>query len=286
MSGSSRILQSGFVLGAALLLSACATTGGGNPADPIEPVNRAIFEFNDTVDKAVFKPVAKGYKAVTPEPVRTGVNNFFSNLRDPWTGLNQLLQGKVEEGVTDLMRFVTNTTFGIVGIFDVASEAGMAKHQEDFGQTMGVWGADTGPYLVLPIFGPSNVRDGVGTLVDSYGYLPWKGPEYLGVHDYVAWRNALTAVDMINTRANLLDAINVMEEAALDRYSFVRDAYLQRRRSQVNDGKSPERKRDQNSRAHEMLEMDAARIPADLWTSPLGVSSQADSDALIAQLPK
>ncbi|HKY03032.1 MAG TPA: VacJ family lipoprotein, partial [Burkholderiales bacterium] len=184
-------------------------------------------------------------------------------------------------------RFVTNTTFGIVGIFDVASEAGMAKHDEDFGQTMGVWGLDTGPYLVLPIFGPSNVRDGAGRLVDSYGYMPWKGPEYVGIHDYVAWRNALTAVDVINTRANLLDAISVMEEAALDRYSFVRDAYLQRRRSQVNDGRSPDRRSpDRNSRAHEMLEMDAARIPADLRTMPAEVSSQADSEALIAQLPK
>jgi phospholipid-binding lipoprotein MlaA len=207
--------------------------------DPIEPVNRAVYQFNDTLDRALLKPVAQGYRAVLPEPVRDGVNNFFSNLRDPWIGLNQMLQGKVHDGFSDWMRFVTNTTFGLLGIFDVASEGGIPKHDEDFGQTLGVWGFDSGAYLVLPFFGPSSVRDGSGRVVDSIGYLPWKGPDYLNFEDEVAWRNALVAADVINTRANLLEASNILEEAALDRYAFVRDAYLQRRRSQVYDGKPP-----------------------------------------------
>ena len=275
-----KILQQGLGIAAVLGLSACATGEGANPKDPIEPVNRVVYQFNDTVDRAVLKPVAQGYRAVLPDPVRTGVNNFFSNLRDPWTAVNQILQGKVEAGATDLMRFVTNTTFGIAGIFDVASEGGMTKHNEDFGQTLGVWGLDTGPYLVLPLFGPSNVRDGVGTIVDGVAYLPWRGPELLGVDDYVAWRNSLTALDFINTRANLLDASNIMEEAALDRYSFVRDAYLQRRATQVNDGR-PVRK----SQAREMLDMDTARIPAEVLALPKteqGLSSQVEGETFIA----
>ncbi|MBX6393582.1 MAG: VacJ family lipoprotein [Burkholderiales bacterium] len=221
------------------LLGGCATTGAADPRDPIEPVNRAVFEFNDTVDRAVLKPVARGYKAVLPEPVRTGISNFFSNLRDPWIGLNQLLQGKVEEGVTDFMRFVVNTTFGLAGIFDVASEGGMEKHDEDFGQTLGVWGLDTGPYLVLPFLGPSSVRDGVGRAADSVAYLPWQGPRLMDAGDEIALRNSLTATDVVQTRAGLLDATNVLEEAALDRYAFVRDAYFQRRRNQVYDGRPP-----------------------------------------------
>lgn len=230
---------------ALVALSGCATTGG-DPRDPIEPVNRAVFQFNDTVDKAVLKPVAQGYKAVLPRPIRTGVTNFFANLRDPWIALNQILQGKIEEGATDFMRFVTNTTFGLAGIFDVASEGGMEKHDEDFGQTLGVWGLDTGPYLVLPILGPSNVRDGAGRVADSAAYVPWEGPGWADAGDEVAIRNSLTTVDLIQTRAGLLDASNVLEEAALDRYAFVRDAYLQRRRSQVYDGNAPSQRDDED----------------------------------------
>jgi len=236
------LMQSGARIAAIALalavLSGCATTHA-DPRDPLEPFNRAMFEFNDTLDKAVLKPVAQGYKAVMPSPVRTGVTNFFSNLGDPWIALNQLLQGKVEEGMTDFMRFVVNTTFGLCGIFDVASEGGMEKHDEDFGQTLGVWGLEPGPYLVVPFLGPSSVRDGAGWVPDSYGYLPWRGPKLLDAGDEVALRNALTATDTVQTRANLLDATNVMEEAALDRYGFVRNAYLQRRQSQVYDGNPP-----------------------------------------------
>ncbi|HKO87236.1 MAG TPA: VacJ family lipoprotein [Burkholderiales bacterium] len=277
-------LWTGALVGASLSLSGCATNDNANPRDPIEPVNRVVYQFNDTVDRAVLKPVAQGYRAVFPDPVRTGVNNFFSNLRDPWTAVNQILQGKVEAGATDFMRFVTNTTFGIGGIFDVASEGGMTKHNEDFGQTLGVWGLDTGPYLVLPLFGPSNVRDGAGTIVDAVAYLPWRGPKLLGEDNYVAWRNALTALDFINTRANLLDASNVMEEAALDRYSFLRDAYLQRRATQVNDGR-PMRK----SQAQEMLDMDTARIDEEVLALPqveLSLSSKTDVETFIPTIDR
>lgn len=285
MGATKKILRTGLLMGGVLLLSACASTRESNPADPIEPVNRAVFEFNDVVDRAVMKPVAQGYRFVMPTPVRTGVTNFFSNLRDPWIAVNQILQGKVEAGASDFMRFVTNTTFGIGGIFDVASEAGMTKHNEDFGQTLGVWGMGPGPYIVLPIFGPSSGRDAIGTAVDGLAYLPWRGPEWLGEDDYVAWRNALTALDFINTRANLLDTTNLLEEAALDRYTFVRDAYLQRRQSQVSDGAR------QRTSALEAAEMESARVPAEIETLPkleaTTLSSQSDAQALIAasQLP-
>lgn len=248
-------MKSYVALLAVTLLAGCATTN--NPRDPIEPVNRAVYTFNDKLDHAVLKPVAQGYKAVLPEPVRDGVRNVFSNLRDPWNAVNQILQGKIEEGATDFMRFVTNTTFGLGGIFDVASEGGMQKHNEDFGQTLGRWGLDSGPYLVLPLLGPSSVRDGTGKIVDSFGYLPWHGPEWLDMQHYVAWRNTLTALDLINIRAGLLDAGNVLEEAALDRYAFVRDAYLQRRRSQVYDGNPP-----REAVQHDSLDLEGARLPA------------------------
>lgn len=226
-----------------LVMSGCATTNG-DPRDPIEPFNRAVFEFNDTVDRAVLKPAAQGYKAVLPQPVRTGITNFFSNLRDPWISLNQLLQGKLEEGVSDFMRFVINTTFGLGGIFDVASEGGLPKHDEDFGQTLGVWGFEPGPYVVLPLFGPSSVRDGAGRGVDSFGYVPWRGPGWVDAGDEVAIRNSLVATDTVNIRANLLDMSNVLEGAALDRYTFVRDAYFQRRRNLVYDGNPPPQRYD------------------------------------------
>lgn len=275
--GSRTALTTIAALGLVLGLSGCASTG--DPRDPIEPVNRAVYTFNDGVDRAVMKPVAQGYRAVLPSPVRTGVSNFFANLRDPWTAINQLLQGKVEAGLTDFMRFITNSTFGVAGLFDVASEAGMAKHNEDFGQTLGVWGLDTGPYLVLPIFGPSNVRDAAGTVVDSVAYVPWNGPEWFDWDHHVAWRNSLTALDFVNTRANLLDATSTLEEAALDKYAFVRDAYLQRRRSQVLDGQNPDRR----SRAQEMQDLDAARIPPEVQALPKveQVSAESPAEALL-----
>ena len=161
------------LLGALGALGGCATTGG-NPDDPLEGYNRAMFSFNDSVDKAVIKPVATGYKKVMPEVARTGVTNFFSNLGDVWIGVNNVLQGKVGPGVSDFGRFAINTTVGIFGLFDVASDAGLEKHNEDFGQTLGRWGVGTGAYVVLPILGPSDVRDGFSLLVvDWHGDPLW-----------------------------------------------------------------------------------------------------------------
>jgi phospholipid-binding lipoprotein MlaA len=231
-----RFLQIGAALAAAAILAGCATQRSPSPRDPFEPVNRATFEFNDNADKFVFKPVAEGYRAVLPDVVRTGVRNFFSNLRDPWNAVNQLLQGKVEHALSDSWRFIVNSTFGIGGVMDVASDMRLPKHNEDFGQTLGVWGLDTGPYIVIPIWGASSVRDGVGLVADAYAFLPWWIPDWLDWQHRVAWQNSLTALDFVNIRANLLDATNILEQAALDRYAFVRDAYFQRRRNLIYDG--------------------------------------------------
>jgi len=220
---------------AALLLAGTLTgcaTSGGNPADPLEPLNRVVFGFNDTADNAVIKPVAKAYRAVLPGIVRTGVSNFFSNLEDVWVSVNDVLQGKFQQGVDDFGRFLFNSTFGIAGIFDFASELGFQKHNEDFGQTLGSWGVGSGAYLVLPFLGPSTIRDGFGLLLDTRADLVF----YI---DGVPVHNSLYGTRAIGNRANLLDASSVIEEAALDKYAFVRDAWLQRRRHLVYDGDPP-----------------------------------------------
>jgi phospholipid-binding lipoprotein MlaA len=249
---------------AAVALAGCATQRSPSPRDPFEPVNRATFEFNDTADKFVFKPVAEGYRFVLPEVVRTGVRNFFSNLRDPWIAVNQLLQGKVELALSDSWRFIVNSSFGIGGVMDVATDMRLPKHNEDFGQTLGVWGLDTGPYLVIPIWGPSSARDGAGLIADAYAFLPWWIPDWLDLQHRVAWQNSLTALDFVNIRANLLDASNLLEEAALDRYAFVRDAYFQRRRNLIYDGDPPPETGADKSAAAAPIELDTkpAREPA------------------------
>jgi phospholipid-binding lipoprotein MlaA len=221
------------------LLGGCATSGPVDPRDPLEASNRAVFEFNDGADMLVFKPVAQAYRAALPQPVRTGVRNFFANLQDPWIGINNLLQGKVEAGLTDWFRFVTNSTMGFAGVVDVASSMRMTKHNEDFGQTLGRWGVPSGDYLVLPFLGPSTVRDGLGLIADGYGYGPWWTTRVIEPSHRVAWRNSLTALDIVSLRANLLATEGIFEAAALDRYSFLRDAYLQRRRNLIWDGNPP-----------------------------------------------
>ncbi len=220
----------------ALALCGCATTGG-NPADPLEPLNRAIYGFNDAVDGAVLTPVAKGYRFAVPGVVRTGFANFFANLEDAWTCVNNLLQGKFADGAEDLGRFMFNSTFGLAGVFDFASPAGFQKHNEDFGQTLGYWGVGSGPYVVLPFLGPSTLRDGTALLVDTRGDLVFR-------IDGVRTHNSLYVTRAIGNRANLLDASSVLETAALDKYSFVRDAWLQRRRNLVYDGNPPRVKED------------------------------------------
>jgi phospholipid-binding lipoprotein MlaA len=219
-------------------LAGCATSGG-NPADPLEKVNRAVFAFNDGADKIVFTPLAKGYRAVLPGFFRTGVSNFFSNLEDVWVSVNDVLQGKFQEGLDDATRVIFNSTFGIAGLFDFASDVGLPKHTEDFGQTLGSWGIESGPYVVIPFIGPSTVRDGFGLLFD------YKADLVYWATDSVPVRNSLYATRAISNRANLLDASSLLEQAALDKYSFVRDAWLQRRRNLVYDG-NPPRERDES----------------------------------------
>jgi phospholipid-binding lipoprotein MlaA len=215
---------------AVLALSGCATTS--NPQDPLEGYNRAVFSFNDAVDRTVLKPTATAYKNVTPSFVQTGVSNFFGNLSDAWSAVNNLLQGKGQAGMGDVTRVAVNSTFGIFGLLDIASEAGIPKHNEDFGQTLGVWGVPSGPYLMLPLLGPSTVRDTAALPADIGGDI-WKYKEPAN------WRNIGAGVRVIDKRASLLDASSLLEDAALDRYEFIRDGYLQRRQSQVYDGDPP-----------------------------------------------
>jgi phospholipid-binding lipoprotein MlaA len=215
-----------------LIVAGCATTGDRDPRDPWEPMNRAVYKFNDVLDEAVAKPVATAYRKALHVEIRTRIGNFFSNLADPFIGVNNFLQGKPEEGFQDWVRFLFNSTIGLLGIHDVASDMGYEKHNEDFGQTFGRWGAGSGPYVMLPFFGPSSVRDGVGFALDSY-------LDPMQAIDPSDLRTGLYVTRLIDTRAGLLDAGNLMQEAALDRYIFLRDAYLQRRRSLVYDGRPP-----------------------------------------------
>jgi len=225
------------LLAGAVLLGGCASNG--DRRDPLEPFNRGVYQFNDSVDKAVIKPVAQGYTEVLPQPVRTGIANFFSNLDDVLVLLNDLLQFKLTQAVSDLNRIVWNTTLGIGGLFDVSSKLGLEKHNEDFGQTLGYWGVGDGPYLVLPILGPSNLRDTAGRVVD------WQFDLVTNYHD-VPVRNSATVVRLEDTRSRLLQTDKILDEAAIDPYVFVRDAYLQRRRSLVYDGNPPHRKFDED----------------------------------------
>ncbi|WP_411883785.1 VacJ family lipoprotein [Polaromonas sp. YR568] len=213
---------------AVTLLQGCATGPGANPTDPLEPFNRAMFGFNEGVDRAVLKPVATVYRDVTPQPVRTGVTSFFGNISDVWAIVNNLLQGKGEYAADSLARVTTNTLWGLGGIFDVATELKIPKHSEDFGQTLGVWGVGSGPYLVLPLLGPSTVRDTAGLVVDSQLDLVTQASN-------VRVRNSLTTLRVVNGRANLLGAGDVLDQAALDKYSFTREIYQQRRSSLIGN---------------------------------------------------
>lgn len=215
---------------AVALLGGCATSG--NPKDPIEGFNRAMYEVHEGIDTAVLKPAAKGYDAVLPDPVQTGVGNFFSNIGDLATSVNSLLQGKPGDALSDLGRFLVNSTIGVLGIFDVASSAGLEKHDEDFGQTFGRWGVDSGAYVFIPVFGPRTARDTVGLAFDM-----WADP--VSDLDHVPTRNTFLVLRAVNTRAELLPADKVIEEAALDKYAYIRDGYLQRRLSLVHDGNPP-----------------------------------------------
>ncbi|MEM5430886.1 VacJ family lipoprotein [Cupriavidus oxalaticus] len=207
---------------AAALIAGCASGPQANPDDPLEPMNRAVFKVNEKLDQYVAKPVAQGYKAVTPEPVRTAVTNFFSNLADVGNFANNLLQGKGVAAAESFMRVAVNSVLGIGGLIDIATPAGLEKRSQDFGLTLGTWGVPSGPYLVLPLFGPSSFRDGVGLYVNfQFDPITYAEP---------AVRNSLFAANVVDVRTNLLGATDLLALAALDKYSFVRDAYLQRRR--------------------------------------------------------
>jgi phospholipid-binding lipoprotein MlaA len=225
------ILRRALAAGAlAALLGGCA--GAPSKADPFEPMNRAMYQVHDALDTAVAKPVAEGYKAVVPRFVRTMVANVFNNIDDLFSAVNGLLQGKPEKAGNDLGRVLVNTFFGFGGLIDVASDAGIERGNEDFGQTFAVWGFPQGPYLFVPLFGPTTVRDGTGVLVrialGPVGYVP-----------DVPLRNSLYGLGYVDLRAQALEASSIVDTAALDRYLFIRNAYLQRRRYLVYDGKPP-----------------------------------------------
>ena len=227
-------IQKAYPLLISLALVGCASTGGpANPKDPWEPYNRSMYKFNDAVDKAVLKPVAQGYGTAMPEFGKTMVTNFFSNLDDILVTINDVLQFKFSQAASDGTRVLFNSTFGLLGFFNVAS--GLEKHNEDFGQTLGYWGMGPGPYVVLPFFGPRTVRDSFGLAVDSFA-------SPVRLISSVPIRNELYVTRTVDTRTGLLDNEKVLDEAAMDRYAFIRDGYLQQRRSLIYDGNPPREK--------------------------------------------
>jgi phospholipid-binding lipoprotein MlaA len=219
--------------GVLVLATGCATGPNANPADPLEPLNRQVYRFNNALDDAILKPAATVYVKVLPSPVRTGVNNFFGNLSDVWSFANSVAQLKLENSAQTFMRVNVNTVFGLGGILDVATEIGIDRHSEDFGQTLGRWGVPAGPYIVLPFLGPSTLRDTAALPVDVMG-------DPVDAVADIAVRNSMYALRLIDIRANLLRVGQLLEDAALDRYTFTRDAFLQRRRSEVHDGNLPD----------------------------------------------
>ena len=240
MSRRSAIGVSGMLAGGllSLALAGCTTIqaargGPGQRLDPWENWNRKVFRFNEDVDQAILKPVATAYTDIVPQVVRRSVGNFYNNFSDAWSAINNLAQGKFQTGFEDITRVSTNTLFGLFGLLDVASELGLDHHYEDFGQTMGRYGIGAGAYMVLPILGPSTVRDAVAIPLDRLASPP-------AFFEGTGTQVGLTVLQIINTRSSLLGATRVIDDIALDKYTFVRDAYLQRRRSLVFDGDVPE----------------------------------------------
>ena len=220
------------ILSGVMTLSGCASFRTAAPGDPIEPINRGIYSFNSTFDHYLLKPIAKGYDAVVPGLVKTGVSNAFQNMSDAQSLVSDALQLKGTKFGDDFGRVLLNTTFGIGGIFDLATQLGIARGDEDIGQTLGYWGIGAGPYLVIPFLGPSSLRDAVGRFGDSK-------VNPLAYVSSVPVRNSLTGLSIVNARVGLFPAENLLNQASLDRYTFLRSAYLQRRQSLVLDGKRP-----------------------------------------------
>ena len=261
------------IVAASLALGGCATVqqargGPGQKLDPWENWNRKVFAFNEGLDAYVLKPVATAYANVVPQPVRRGVDNFFANAADAWSAINNILQGKGQAAFEDVVRVTTNSFFGIGGIFDVASEMGIERHKEDFGQTLGRWGFGAGAYIVWPLLGPSSVRDSIALPLDrsaSPALLINDGRTQFG----------LTVLQIVNTRSNLLGAGQVLDDIALDKYTFLRDAYLQRRRSLVYDGNAPDSDDGDSPPAATPPEHAASGVsgPADAASSAAGAAS-------------
>lgn len=235
-----------------------------HPQDPFEQWNRRIFDFNETLDETFLVPIARGYQAVVPSLVRRGITNVFNNFADAWSMVNALLQGKVQVGMNDMMRVLVNTTFGLAGAVDVATELGLPAHYEDFGQTLGYWGVGAGPYIVLPVLGPSSGRETAALPLDR------SVSPALAVND-TGGDIGITALQIVNARANLLSASQVLDEIALDKYSFVREAYLARRRNLVYDGNPPPDDSDPYPQERYDLPEDAAGTPS----APASASSPA-----------
>lgn len=231
-----------FLATLAWLCIGCATVEQRNPKDPLESYNRSMFMVNSAIDQIALKPLAKGYVAVVPAPVRECVSGVFENLKLPFSALNSLLQGKPAAACDDFARFVVNTTVGLGGCFDPATALGMpANHKEDFGQTLAVWGVPSGPYVVLPFFGPSTVRDGVAQFAPIVGGAPVdRNVISSDIHNRVPTRNVLLGVNLVNVRANLLPATDALEKMSVDHYAFVRDGYQRRRMNQIYDGNPPD----------------------------------------------
>ena len=221
----------------AATLVGCASIPAGvepSPHDPWEPFNRSVFEFNEGLDAYLLKPVVAGYRFVLPEFVRDGIYNFFSNYGDIYNIFYNLLQGKPGYAFNDFMRVAVNTTMGLGGFIDLATPGGLEKHKEDWGQTFGVWGVPAGPYVVLPFFGPSNVRDTFGTVADLESDYLFKYVKDVGL------RNSITGLRVVNARNTYYEAGDLLDGAAIDKYSFMRDAYIQRRQYQINEGRDDE----------------------------------------------
>jgi phospholipid-binding lipoprotein MlaA len=268
------------VLALALLFAGCATVkqarmAPGQRLDPWENWNRKVFAFNEELDERLLKPVATAYADVVPQPVRNGVGNFFGNVLDAWSAVNNFLQGKITRGFQDVMRVGTNTLFGIFGVVDIATEMGFDHQYEDFGQTLGTWGVGAGAYLVLPVFGPSSVRDAAALPLDRAA-----SPAVLINNG--AWQAGIITLQIVNTRASLLGASSVIEDIALDKYTFLRDAYLQRRRSLVFDGDVPEAPDEQGGAGPGSGDAESIYAPAPSATAPAPGSAASAAPAASA----
>ncbi len=241
-----KLLSIIFLLTSCLFISACANNQHKEPQDPWQGVNRGIYQFNDTLDRAILKPIAQGYDKVMPKPVDKGIDNIFSNIGDVVVLLNDILQLKLKQSVSDTGRLLVNTTLGLGGIFDVASPLGMPKHNEDFGQTLGRWGTPSGPYIVLPFMGPSTVRDSIGRLPD--GAVNNVVLNEIGI-DELDERLIYSGIAIVNTRQGLLGASDLLDNSGADPYTFLRESYLQRRVQLVNDGIAQEEPLDPDDEA-------------------------------------